>query len=321
MGIKNSNIKIPIAEICHFTLHDGPGVRSTIFVKGCPLRCKWCHNPECILALPELLFKEKLCINCNSCIQACKTRALEKLPNSKLKINRLNCNLCGSCLKSCYPGALTLCGDKLKSVDEVFLEVLQDKAFYSLGGGVTASGGEPLLYPEFFAELFAKLHFENIHTALDTSGVTFNPNNTGKIDELLKYTDLVMLDIKHIDDKKHKKLTGFSNENILSFAHYLSEKGIQIWVRHVVVPTLTNNEEYLTKLGKFIAHLKTLKALDILPYHNMAIPKYNNLGIEYPLKDLQALTKEDALKAKLDVFKAYKHEKKLITQIANENNQ
>ena len=210
--------------------------------------------------------------------------------------------------------------NKKMSVDEILKKYESIKEFLK-NGGITVTGGEPLSQIDFVTELFKKAKRKNIHTALDTSGVTFNPNNTGKIDELLRYTDLVMLDIKHIDDKKHKKLTGFSNENILSFAHYLSEKGIQIWVRHVVVQTLTNNEEDLTKLGKFIAHLKTLKALDILPYHNMSIPKYNNLGIEYPLKDLQALTKEDALKAKLDVFKAYKHEKKLITQIANENNQ
>ena len=280
MGIKSSNIKIPIAEICHFTLHDGPGVRSTIFVKGCPLRCKWCHNPECILALPELLFKEKLCINCNSCIQACKTRALEKLPNSKLKINRLNCNLCGSCLKSCYPGALTLCGDKLKSVDEVFLEVLQDKAFYYLGGGVTASGGEPLLYPEFFAELFAKLHLENIHTALDTSGfVPFDSFN-----KVLPYTDLILYDIKGMDEQKHIFSTGKSNKLILDNLQKLGNMGIPIEIRMPIVPNYNDSKEELLAIGKFFSTIKAISKVKLLPFHE-AKEKYLALGLPYLMEN------------------------------------
>lgn len=199
------------------------------------------------------------------------------------------------------------------SVDEILKKYDGIKEFLK-NGGITITGGEPLSQIDFVTELFKKAKEKNIHTALDTSGVTFSPNNTEKIDELLKYADLVMLDIKHIDDEKHKTLTGFSNKNILEFAKYLSEKEKPMWVRHVVVPTLTNNEEDLTQLGKFMAHLKSLKALDILPYHNMAVPKYENLGIEYPLKDLPPLTKEEALKAKLDVFKAYKHEKKPANQ-------
>ena len=206
------------------------------------------------------------------------------------------------------------------SVDEILKKYDGIKEFLK-NGGITITGGEPLSQVDFVTELFKKAKEKNIHTALDTSGVTFNSNNTEKIDELLKYTDLVMLDIKHINDEKHKTLTSFSNKNILEFAKYLSEKEKPMWVRHVVVPTLTNNEEDLTQLGKFMAHLKSLKALDILPYHNMAVPKYENLGIEYPLKDLPPLTKEEALKAKLDVFKGYKHEKKLITQTGNEINE
>lgn len=205
-------------------------------------------------------------------------------------------------------------------VDEILKKYDGIKEFLK-NGGITVTGGEPLSQIDFVTELFKKAKGKSIHTVLDTSGVLFNPNNTEKIDELLKYTDLVMLDIKHIDDEKHKKLTGFSNKNILEFAKYLSEKEIPMWVRHVVVPTITNNEEDLTELGKFMAHLKSLKALDILPYHNMAVPKYENLGIEYPLKDLLPLTKEEALKAKLAVFKGYKHEKKLIIHSENEFNQ
>ena len=177
-------------------------------------------------------------------------------------------------------------------------------------GGITVTGGEPLSQIDFVTELFKKAKEKNIHTALDTSGILFNRKNTEKIDTLLKYTDLVMLDIKHIDDKEHKKLTKYSNKNILDFAEYLSEKNIPIWIRHVVVPTITDKEEYLQDLGRFIAKLRTLKALDILPYHNMAIPKYENLGLNYPLKEIPALSKDEALRARSIIFNAFNEERK-----------
>lgn len=175
-------------------------------------------------------------------------------------------------------------------------------------GGITVTGGEPLLQIDFVTELFKECKIKNIHTALDTSGVMFNKDNTEKIDELLKYTDLVLLDIKHIDDAEHKKLTGFSNKNILQFAKYLSDKNIPVWIRHVVVPDITYNEKYLSELGKFLAKLKNIKALDVLPYHDMAIPKYQNLGIDYPLKNTKPLTKEQAINARNIIIKAYKSE-------------
>lgn len=175
-------------------------------------------------------------------------------------------------------------------------------------GGITVTGGEPLLQIDFVTELFRECKIKNIHTALDTSGVMFNKDNTEKIDELLKYTDLVLLDIKHIDDDEHKKLTGFSNKNILQFAKYLSDKNIPVWIRHVVVPDITYNEKYLSELGKFLATLKNIKALDVLPYHDMAIPKYQNLGIDYPLKNTKPLTKEQAINARNIIIRAYKSE-------------
>lgn len=165
-------------------------------------------------------------------------------------------------------------------------------------GGITVTGGEPLVQIDFVTELFKQAQEKGIHTALDTSGVLFNRENTAKIDELLKYTNLVMLDIKHIDNEEHKKLTGHSNKNILDFAKYLSEKNIPAWIRHVVVPTINYKKEYLIKLGEFLATLHNIKALDVIPYHNMAIPKYEALGIEYPLKDVLPLTKDEAIKAR-----------------------
>jgi len=195
------------------------------------------------------------------------------------------------------------------SVDEILKKFDGVKEFLR-NGGITVTGGEPLMQVDFVTELFKSAKEKGIHTALDTSGIFFNPENTEKIDELIKYTDLVLLDIKHIDDKEHKKLTGHSNKKILAFAKYLSDKKIPMWVRHVVVPTITYNEKYLSELGEFMATLNNIQALDVLQYHDMAIPKYENLGLEYPLKDVSPLTKEQALDAKKIIYNAYKNKKK-----------
>lgn len=196
---------------------------------------------------------------------------------------------------------------------KVFVSEILDKydsiKEFLKNGGITVTGGEPLSQIDFVTELFKQAKQKNIHTALDTSGVLFNRKNLAQFDRLLKYTDLVLLDIKHINDEEHKKLTGFSNKNILDFALYLSDKNIPIWVRHVVVPTITDDEKYLKELGKFLANIKSLKALDVLPYHNMAISKYENLNIDYPLKDISPLTKEDAMKARQIIINSYKQAK------------
>jgi pyruvate formate lyase activating enzyme len=195
--------------------------------------------------------------------------------------------------------------NKQFSTDEILDKYDKVKEFLH-EGGLTVTGGEPLMQIDFVTELFRKAKDKGIHTALDTSGVLFNRDNTEKIDELLKYTDLVLLDIKHINDEEHKKLTAHSNKNILDFARYLSEKGKKMWLRHVVIPTITYNEEYLAELGKFLSTLRNVQALDVLPYHTMAIPKYENLGIDYPLKGIPPLTKEEAIKARDIIFKNMK---------------
>lgn len=187
--------------------------------------------------------------------------------------------------------------NKLMTVDEIMQKYDGVKEFVQ-SGGITVTGGEPLLQIDFVTELFKVAKAHGIHTALDTSGITFNPENTENINNLLKYTDLVLLDIKHIDDAEHKKLTGASNKNILAFAQFLSEKQIPVWIRHVVVKDITLNEKYLKELGRFLKTMKNIKALDILPYHNMAIPKYEALGINYPLKNTPPTTKEEAIWAR-----------------------
>ncbi len=194
------------------------------------------------------------------------------------------------------------------TADEVIEEFNKNRSFYSRGG-ITVSGGEPLLQVDFLTELFKKAKEENIHTCIDTSGVTYNPENTeyiAKLWDLLKYTDLVMLDIKHIDTHKHKTLTGRDNKNILGFAKFLEEKNIPLWVRHVVVEGYTDEREDLVKLGQFLGKLKNLKALDVIPYHTMGAVKYKEMGLEYPLKELSALSVEKAVIAKKHILEGIK---------------
>lgn len=235
-----------IHSIESFGTVDGPGTRFVVFTQGCPLRCKYCHNPD----------------------------------TWSTDIN------------------------KEMSVEDIIKEYEGVEEFIS--GGITITGGEPLLQIDFITELFKVCKSKNIHTALDTSGITFNPNDTIKIDKLLEYTDLVLLDIKHINDEEHIKLTGYSNKNILLFAEYLSQKNIPVWIRHVVVPTITLNKKYLEELGEFLATLKNIKALDVLPYHDMGKVKYKNIGIKYPLEDIEPLTKEQAVEARNYILESYR---------------
>lgn len=186
------------------------------------------------------------------------------------------------------------------SPEEVITEYKRNRSFYGKGG-LTVTGGEPLMQVDFLIELFKLAKEENVHTCIDTSGIMYNPNNTEyvkKLDALMALTDLVMLDIKHIDPIKHKQLTKQDNSGILAFAKYLEEKNVSLWVRHVIVEGITTDESDLIKLGQFIGGLKNLKALDVLPYHTMGVNKYKELGIEYPLEGMPALDHKDALKAK-----------------------
>ena len=231
---------------------DGPGIRFVLFLKGCPMRCLYCHNPD----------------------------------------------------------TWETGGEEIDS-EQIIKEYKKNEEFYS-SGGITVSGGEPLLQIDFLIDLFKAAKDNNIHTCIDTSGVTYNPDNAEyikKLDTLMLYTDLVMLDIKHIDEAEHKKLTGFSNKNILLFAKYLSQKNVPLWVRHVVIDGITYNEEYLKDLGVFLSTLKNLKALDVIPYHTMGVKKYQELNIEYPLKDTPPLDPHKAQKAKEIILKSYKEAK------------
>jgi len=188
-------------------------------------------------------------------------------------------------------------GGREVTAEELMREYDSYKEFLT-SGGITATGGEPLAQPEFLAELFRLAKSKGVHTCLDTSAGVWSPENSAKIDEVLRFTDLVMLDIKHIDNEQHKALTGIGNANILRFAEHLRDLDIPVWIRHVVVPGITDSHDELFRLGEFLSTLKNLKALDVLPYHDMAKPKYEQLGIAYPLPDTPPLSKDGAIAAR-----------------------
>jgi pyruvate formate lyase activating enzyme len=217
---------------------DGPGIRFIIFLQGCHLKCKYCHNRD------------------------------------TWDIN----------------------GGSYKTIDEIFDKIMKYKSYIKASnGGITVTGGEPLLQVKFVKELFTRLKKEGFHTCIDTSGIIAI---TDDVKETLKYTDLVLLDIKHIDDEKCKELTGCSNKRELEFARYLSDNGIKMWIRQVILPGITDNEEDINKLKKFINTLKTVEKVEFLPYHSMGRFKWKNLGLDYELENLRDATMEDIKMAK-----------------------
>ena len=229
---------------------DGPGMRFVVFFKGCPMRCKYCHNPD-----------------------------------------------------TWDPR-----GGEEHTVEDLLEQYDSMKSFYA-NGGLTATGGEPLMQIDFLIELFEACKKKDIHTCLDTSGVIFHRDNANlmeKFDRLMKVTDLVMLDIKHIDPVEHQELCKQPNDNILDFLKYLDEKNVTTWIRHVIVEGITLNDKYLDQLGYFIGQFHNIKALDCLPYHNMGEVKYEKLGIEYPLKGMEGLSKEKAIHARETILAAMK---------------
>lgn len=212
------------------------------------------------------------------------------------------------CLYCHNPDTWDMKGGNEMSTDDVLALYKKNSVFYK-NGGITVTGGEPLLQIDFLIELFSKAKKMGVHTCIDTSGITYNPNNEAylsKLQKLMEYTDLVMLDIKHIDTQKHIELTGKDNAHILEFAKYLDNIGKDIWIRHVVVEGYTLNENYLYSLGQFIGKLKHIKALDVLPYHSMGVSKYKELGIVYPLDGMPALDKSEAVNARRIIIQGMK---------------
>lgn len=212
------------------------------------------------------------------------------------------------CLYCHNPDTWKMAGGTEMTVAQIMAQYEKNRAFYSRGG-ITVTGGEPLMQMEFVTELFSAAAHRGIHTCLDTSGITFRPDNqelTDRFDKLVSVTDLVMLDIKHIDPAEHVKLCGQPLKPVLEFARYLDERAVPVWIRHVVVPGITYDQNELYRLGTFIGTLHNIKALDVLPYHDMGKVKYEELGMDYPLKDVQPLGKDEALAARQMIVKGIK---------------
>jgi len=219
------------------------------------------------------------------------------------------------CLYCHNPDTWQPSAGEVMTAEDILALYRKNKAFYKKGG-ITATGGEPMLQLDFLTELFEKARAEGIHTCLDTSGVTFRTEQTERYDRLLAATDLVMLDIKHAVPERHRALTGHANENILAFAKHASEKGVPLWIRHVVVPGWTDDEASLAEVGRLMAQWKTVKALDVLPYHDMGVRKYQEMGITYPLTGVPALSNADAQKARAVILNAYREAKMNCPPIA-----
>ena len=233
-------------------------------------------------------------------------------PGIRLVVFLQGCPL--RCLFCHNPDTWVYGGGEEITPEEIIEEYEKNKAFYSKGG-ITVTGGEPLMQIEFVTELFTLAKARGIHTCIDTSGSTFCPESsegTRRLDKLLELTDLVMLDIKHIDTDHHKKLTGRGNEAILAFALHLGEKNVPIWVRHVLIRGYTDDTEHLRSLGRFIATVSSVKALDVIPYHTMGIPKYESLGIDYPLKGVPPTEADEVVRAKAFILDGYKEAKRAL---------
>ncbi len=268
-----------ITTIQRMSIHDGPGIRSTVFLKGCNLRCKWCHNPETFEFHPELEWQKDLCINCGSCAEVCRPKAL-KMVNGQLNFSRSDCNACFDCIDVCYPNALRKTG-KEYTPEALVDELIQDLVFFrQSGGGVTFSGGEPMLQASFIKEAALLLKKQGIHIAMETNlSVSWD-----KYEEMLPFIDLVMADVKMIDEEKHRKWTGSGNRMILENIRKLDEANTPYILRTPVVPGVNDSTHIMEQIIAFVGTLKNLRKYELLPYHPLADFKYENLGRKNPFE-------------------------------------
>lgn len=289
-----------IVKIQRFSVQDGLGIRTTVFLKGCPLRCLWCSNPETQNSAIELEYDRAKCLpHCYECVSVCRNEAIAK-EGEYIIINRQKCTACMQCVKACYRKALIIIGRKMDTV-KIVDEVERDKPFYEKSaGGVTLSGGEPLYQPEFTKQIAKECKQRSISTALDTTGYV----NWKILNDVLKYIDLVLYDIKYIDPEKHKKFTGVSNYLILENAKRISKEGIPIILRIPIIPGVNDNLKDLSLLAEFANNLPYILGVHLLPYHRIGVVKYHKLGREYSMTNLQQPTKEYILKIS-KILKSY----------------
>ena len=277
-----------IANIQGYSIHDGPGIRTVVFLKGCPLRCRWCANPENLLDRVRVGFLANLCQHCARCAKVCPQGAI--LPDADRRIDREKCDECAKCVEACFYGALVRYG-KGMTAEEVFDQVRRDKIFYdSSGGGVTVSGGEPLTHADFVAELFALCRGEGIHTCVETCGCV----PQAAFEKVLSLTDTFYFDLKLMDSGKHREYTGQGNDQILSNARFLAEKGADILFRQPLIPGVNSPEENVKATAAFIRSLgREDLALQLIPYHRMGTSKYAALDIPYTLEDMKPMAAEE----------------------------
>ncbi|QOR34747.1 glycyl-radical enzyme activating protein [Clostridium sp. 'deep sea'] len=265
--------KATVFNIQRYSLNDGPGIRTTVFFKGCPLQCWWCHNPESQSYKINLIKYPHKCIQCNRCITICE------YPN--------DCHFCGACAKICPTEALQMVGKEM-TVQYLYEEIIKDRLFYEeSGGGVTFSGGEPLSQHEFLINILKLCKHNEIHTAVDTSGYC----DTNIIKEVANYTDLWLYDIKHLNEDKHKHLTGVSNKIILNNLKTLVSLGSSIKVRVPIIPTYNDQLENIKALGSYLATIGLFN-VNILPYHTLAEDKHSRFSMQYKLKHLNEPSEE-----------------------------
>jgi pyruvate formate lyase activating enzyme len=258
-----------VFDIQHYAIHDGPGIRTIVFMKGCPLDCPWCHNPESKSVKPEFMWWHDKCIGCKACVSACSQGAIDF--KTSLKIDENKCVGCGNCVNACYSEALESIGKNM-TVDEVMDEISKDSIFYEeSGGGVTFSGGEPLIQPSFLYDLLVACKSKNIHTAVETCGYA----NSDVVLRIKDYVDLFLYDIKIMDESLHEKFTGVKNQLILDNLKLL--KGKDVVIRVPLIPGVNDDLVQIQFLGDFISKLG-FKALDILPYHKAGSEKLKRLN-------------------------------------------
>ncbi|MEM2910132.1 MAG: glycyl-radical enzyme activating protein [Nitrososphaerota archaeon] len=296
--MSNHLIKGIMFDIERYAIHDGPGIRTTVFMKGCPLKCWWCHNPEGIELSKNLMYFEYKCIRCKTCVNVCPTKAIS-FDGEKQTINRVSCSKCGICTEHCPTGALKLVGYEI-TVYELIKEIEKDILLYDRsGGGVTFSGGEPLFQPLFLKEVLKECKKMGIHSALDTTG--YAPPEI--FESFVDSVDLFLYDLKLLGDEEHKKYTGVSNELIKKNLATLVEKGrgSSVILRFPVIPRITDTEKNLNELLVLVSKLKGINEVDLLPFHDVS-EKYDRLGMEYRMRGHEAPSKEklNYIKEKLE---------------------
>ncbi|MCJ7422903.1 glycyl-radical enzyme activating protein [Candidatus Bathyarchaeota archaeon] len=286
-----------VFDIRRYAIHDGPGIRTTVFFKGCPLRCWWCHNPEGQNSEPELVYRKNRCTSCGECVRSCPREAIT-LGAQQVFLNRENCVPCSDCSLTCPSEALSIAGKRL-NVKEIIEEIEKDRAFYDeSGGGVTFSGGEPFLQPDFLNALLDECKERDIHATVDTCGFA----QYEIIDRIRDKVDLFLYDIKTMDDRMHRKYTGASNKQILRNLKKLAENGSSIVISFPVIPGINDDDKNLARTAKFIGSLPNTRQVNLLPYHRAGIEKYKSLGKPYKLNKIRppANQKIKSIKEKME---------------------